>query len=71
MFTCYMDAYTEFLKDLVSSGDCGSERVKEPVATEYIFRNGPTIQRRGLTRQQLISVSERHFCLLALSKHFA
>ena len=28
LFVCYMDACIEFLKGLVSTGDCGSERVK-------------------------------------------
>ena len=34
LFICYMDAYIEFLKALVSRGDCGSERVNHASAPQ-------------------------------------
>ena len=39
LLVCYMDAYIEFLKGLVSRGDYGSERVKQNVIEQVPMGN--------------------------------
>ena len=65
LFVCYMDAYIEFLKALVSRGDCGSERVKTAallsttIATNYVETNFYGLrQHRGNEKRGIVYATE-------------
>ena len=59
MFVCYIDTYIEFLKGLMSGGDCDSERVNEREAEGEGNRMGD---------RDTLGDSERRYSALVIAK---
>ena len=69
LFVCYMDAYIEFLKALVSRGNCGSERVNSSFSVVHATFSFQRKRVASFGYKQRATVSESSSTLSICPQH--